>query len=71
MDERLLIRVVARLVRVHDELGDETFDDAVRGCLVAIGRSAMRAAEGNRDMENVVIFPNPHAYHDVERDGPK
>lgn len=70
MDERLLIRIVARLVRIHDELGDEFYQDAVRACLVAIGRTAMRAAEGTADMDNVVIFPNPDVFQSVEGDGP-
>lgn len=60
MDERLLVRVLTRLVRVHAEFGDEYYRDAVRGALVAIGRSAMRAAEADvARNDNVVALPLP------------
>jgi hypothetical protein len=35
MDE-LLIRVLTRLLRVHDELGEKSFNDAAHRALVAI-----------------------------------
>lgn len=60
MDERLLVRVLTRLVRVHAEFGEEYYRDAVRGALVAIGRSAMRAAETDlAGRDNVLTFPLP------------
>ena len=64
MDERLLVRVLTRLVRVHAELGEEHYRDAVRGALVAIGRSAMRAAEVDVARSgNVVALPLPKSDH--------
>ena len=64
MDERLLVRVLTRLVRVHAEFGEEYYRDAVRGALVAIGRSAMRAAEVDMARsDNVVALPLPKSDH--------
>ncbi len=62
MDE-LLIRVLVRLVRVHDELGEAAFEDAAHGALMGIGKAAHRAAEAQRGLRpppsrdgSVVIF---------------
>jgi hypothetical protein len=63
MDE-LLIRVMTRLLRVHDELGEESFEDAAHRALVAIAMAAQFEAErkaGTLDYqssgEHVVPFP--------------
>lgn len=70
MDERLLLRVLTRLVRIHGELGDEYYRDAVRGALVAIGRSAMRAAECDIISKgNVVPMPLPRSDDWVDEGG--
>ncbi|WP_108462400.1 hypothetical protein [Devosia naphthalenivorans] len=61
MDELLLVRVLTRLVQVRLELGDKCYEDAAAGALVAIGRSAMRAAEMEAGLaevhdDNVIPF---------------
>ena len=64
MDE-LLIRILTRLVRVHDELGKASFENAANRVLVTIARSVQLDAEsrvgiGERDLgERVVRFPRP------------
>ena len=73
MDDTLLIRVLARLVQVRLELGDKCYEDAVSGALVAIGRSAMRAAEVEAAKAapqgaNVVPFPSCGPDHRVGDD---
>lgn len=69
LDERLLLRVMARLVRIHDQFGNDVYRDAARGALVAMGRSAMRAAEGNVDTGNVVMFPPDPGSFDGDDNG--
>lgn len=44
MDE-LLIRVMTRLVRVYDELGEDSFERAANRALVTIARSVQLDAE--------------------------
>lgn len=44
MDE-LLIRVLTRLLRVHDELGEESFEEAAHRALVAIALAVQCDAE--------------------------
>ncbi len=44
MDE-LLIRIMTRLVRVHDELGEVAFSNAANRALVSIARSVQLDAE--------------------------
>jgi len=63
MDE-LLIRVFTRLLRVHDELGEESFEEAAHRALVAIALTVQYDAErkaGVNDRpdasEQVVRFP--------------
>lgn len=46
MDE-LLIRVLVRLLRVHDELGQQAFENAARRALVGIGVAVQVEAERN------------------------
>jgi hypothetical protein len=63
MDE-LLIRVLTRLLRVHDELGTDSFEDAAHRALVAIALAVQCDAErkagvsdGSRIDQQVVPFP--------------
>jgi len=62
MDE-LLIRVMVNLVRVHDELGEESFEHAANRALVSIARSVQLDAEHQAGMEQpslgegVIPFP--------------
>ena len=62
MDE-LLIRVLTRLLRVHDELGEESFEDAAHRALVAIALAVQFEAERKaggpapRSDQQVVPFP--------------
>jgi hypothetical protein len=64
MDE-MLIRVMTRLVRVHDELGEEAFANASNRALVAIARSVQLDAEQKAGLEqpsfgaSVLRFPTP------------
>jgi hypothetical protein len=64
MDE-LLIRIMTRLVRVHDELGEESFENAAHRALVTIARSVQIDAERKAGLEGpklgdgVVPFPLP------------
>lgn len=63
MTDELLIRVLTRLLRVHDELGDEAFAEAAQRSLVAIAVSVQAEASrkaGLRDADlgdDVVPFP--------------
>ena len=61
MDE-LLIRVLTRLLRVHEELGDKSFEEAAHRALLAIALSVRDEAEaraGDHPKRNaaVVNFP--------------
>ena len=62
MDD-LLIRVLTRLLRVHDELGESSFEEAAHRALVAIALAvqveAERKAGGkqNRGEGRIVPFP--------------
>ena len=62
MDE-LLIRIMTRLVRVYDELGEESFENAANRALVTIARSVQIDAERKAGLEGpslgdgVVPFP--------------
>jgi hypothetical protein len=62
MDE-LLIRVMTRLVRVHDEMGERCFEEAAHRALVTIARSVQLDAERRIRIEppnlgeGVVPFP--------------
>ena len=64
MDE-MLIRIMTRLVRVHDELGEAAFSNAANRALVSIARSVQLDAERKAGMEapylgdSVVQFPGP------------
>lgn len=64
MDE-LLIRIMTRLVRVHDELGEEALARAGNRALVAIARSVQLDAEQKAGLEqpslgaSVLRFPTP------------
>lgn len=71
MTDELLIRVLTRLLRVHDELGDMAFEDAANRSLVAIALSVQKQAETRAgvtlpDLGNgVVPFPGSRRYrHD-------
>mgnify|MGYP001266217040 CR=1 FL=1 len=44
MDE-LLVRILTRLLRVHDELGPATYEEAARRALVAIAAAVHSEAE--------------------------
>lgn len=62
MDE-LLIRVMTRLVRVYDELGEDSFERAANRALVTIARSVQLDAERKAGIvepamgDGVVRFP--------------
>lgn len=63
MDE-LLIRVLTRLLRVHDELGHESFEEAAHRALLAIALTVQCDAERKAGVddrpdtsEHVVRFP--------------
>ncbi len=64
MDE-MLIRVMTRLVRIYDELGEESFENAANRALVTIARSVQIDAERKAGLEGpklgdgVVPFPLP------------
>lgn len=62
MTDELLIRVLTRLLRVHDELGDRAFIDAANRSLVAIATSVQVEADRRAGIERpsaqqVVPFP--------------
>lgn len=50
MDD-LLIRIITRLVRVHDEMGQQCFEDAAQRSLVAIARTVQIEAGKKAGME--------------------
>lgn len=62
MDE-LIIRIMTRLVRVYDEIGEEAFENAANRALVTIARSVQLDAERKAGVpdpvlgEGVVPFP--------------
>lgn len=62
MDD-LLIRIMTRLVRVHDELGERCFEEAAQRALVTIARTVQLDAERKVGIEppdfgeTVVPFP--------------
>lgn len=64
MDE-MLIRVMTRLVRIYDELGEKSFENAANRALVSIARSVQLDAERKAGVERpslgdgVVPFPVP------------
>jgi hypothetical protein len=68
MDD-LLIRIMTRLVRVYDELGEESFENAANRALVTIARSVQLDAERKAGMagpamgDGVVPFPSAGARH--------
>lgn len=64
MDD-ILIRVLIRLLRVHDEMGGQAFEHAANRALVAIARSVQLEAEYKAGIQEpdlgagVVSFPLP------------
>ena len=54
MDE-LLIRVLTRLLRVHDELGEESFEEAAHRALVAIALAVQCDAERKAGPPNTLL----------------
>lgn len=62
MDD-FLIRIITRLVRVHDEMGQECFEDAAQRSLVAIARTVQIEAGRKAGMkqpelgDGVLPFP--------------
>jgi hypothetical protein len=77
MDE-ILIRVMTRLVRVHDELGERCFEEAAHRALLSIALAVQFEAERkagslqppNVDQE-VVPFPLSSTRRDrIRRDSP-
>lgn len=63
MSDQLLLRVLVRLLRVRDELGEQAFAEAVHRSLIAIARSVHdQACRGARVGEivaeaDVIRFP--------------
>jgi hypothetical protein len=49
--DELLIRIMTRLVRVYDELGEESFENAANRALVTIARSVQVDAERKAGVE--------------------
>jgi hypothetical protein len=71
MDE-LLIRVMVGLVRVHDELGERSFEKAAHRALVSIARTVQLDAEEKAGVPDpvhrqVVPFPLPRRLQDNDR----
>ncbi len=71
MDE-LLIRVMVGLVRVHDELGERSFERAAHRALVSIARTVQLDAEERAGVPDpldgqVVPFPLPRRLQDLDR----
>lgn len=70
MDE-LLIRIITRLVRVHDEMGQRCFEDAAHRAIVAIARTVQLEACARAGMkqpelgEGVLPFPVPGSRIDL------
>jgi hypothetical protein len=64
MDE-MLIRLMTRLVRIYDELGEQSFQNAANRAMLTIARSVQIDAERKAGMEerslgdSVVPFPLP------------
>lgn len=54
MDD-LLIRIMTRLIRVYDELGDEAFENAANRALVTIARSVQLDAERKAGVPDPVL----------------
>jgi len=54
MDE-LLIRIITRLVRVHDEMGHQCFEDAAHRSLVAIAQTVQIEAGRKAGMEQPTL----------------
>ena len=76
MDE-LLIRVLTRLLRVHDELGEESFEAAAHRALVAIALAVQIDAERkagslNRasSTDGVVPFPLSSSQRAMKKSDP-
>jgi len=74
MDE-LLIRVLTRLLRVHEELGEESFEEAAHRALLAIALTVQCDAERKAGLpepgagdEQVVRFPLDKRRHRREGD---
>jgi len=71
MDE-LLIRILTRLVRVYDELGEPAFEDAAHRAMVAIARSVQLEAERKAGLKQpelgsgVILFPTGHRHDDLD-----
>ena len=63
MDD-LLIRVLTRLIRIHDEFGERTFEHAANRALLAIALAAHSEAEqaangaGAFELSTVIPFSN-------------
>lgn len=62
MDE-LLIRILTRLVRVYDELGEESFENAAHRALVTIARSVQLDAERKAGMPQADFGEHVVAFH--------
>jgi hypothetical protein len=54
MDE-MLIRIMTRLVRIYDELGPETFENAANRAMVTIARSVQIDAERKAGLPDPVL----------------
>lgn len=72
MDD-LLIRVITRLVRVHDEMGQQCFEDAAQRSLVAIARTVQVEAGRKAGLEQPSlgdgVLPFPVAGSAYRSDG--
>lgn len=54
MDE-MLIRIMTRLVRIYDELGPDTFENAANRAMVTIARSVQIDAERKAGIPDPVL----------------
>ena len=57
MDETLLVRVLTVLVRAHDALGEECFEQAAHDAIGAVARRTLLEAERRARGAEVIPFP--------------
>lgn len=68
MDEVLLVRVLTVLVRAHDALGEECFEQAARDAIGAVARRTLIEAERRARGAEIIPFPGRPASTDSRDD---
>ncbi len=68
MDEVLLVRVLTVLVRAHDALGEECFEQAAHDAIGAVARRTLIEAERRARGAEVIPFPRRPATSDSRDD---